>query len=125
MITVKKYSKLLVWAVFAALMLLPSALGDGHISAVEGVQMLIAAAGAVVVWVSGHLPANVTWPKTVAGAAAAGLALLVTAVAAGGFSGVTPAEWSNIALAVLGALGVGVVPTVVAPLAGPRPVEAP
>jgi hypothetical protein len=114
---VKKYSKLVAWIVVAVLGSLVGALTDGHVSTVEGVQLLIAGAGAVGVWVAGYLPAGLAWPKTAVAATVAALTLLVTYLGAGGWSGLTAAEVVNVALVVLAALGVRVVPTVPA-LAG-------
>ncbi len=115
----KKYSKLAAWVVVAVLGSLVGALADAHVSTVEGVQLAIAGAGAVGVWVAGYLPVGLTWPKTAVALTLAALNVLVTYLGAGGWSGVTAAEWVNVVLVALAAAGVKLVPTVPALVARP------
>ena len=102
---IAKYGKSLVALAIAALTTLASALTDGHVTTVEGIQVAVAVATAAGVWL---VPIN-NWPwmKTAVAALLAVLTLAVTLIADGHLSG---ADAVNLALAALGVLGVHVAP---------------
>jgi hypothetical protein len=99
-------SKLIAALVGAALVVLTSALSDGHMTVVEDVQVAISVATACGVWITANVPA-MTWAKTAIAALLAALNLVVTYLAAGPITG---SEWANIGIAVLTALGVYAIP---------------
>ncbi len=102
-----KYGKAVGALVIAMLVALQAALsGDGHVSGEEGFQIATAFATAVGVYL---VPAVPQWPwmKTAQ-------AVLLAAVTAGGsylLDGFSPADVTAIALAVLGVVVVGILPT--------------
>jgi hypothetical protein len=99
-------AKALVALIGAALVTLVSALSDGHVNAVETVQIAISVTMAAGVWLAGNHP-ELVWPKTAIASVLAVLNLFVTYVAAGP---ITASEWANLALAFLTAIGVAVAP---------------
>lgn len=103
------YAKALVAILSGVIMTVAAAISDQTISSVEWVQIAIAGATAASVWLAGHLPTGLVWPKTAMAALLAILNLLVTMVAT--HHSLTPAEWVNLAIAGLTAVGVQVAPT--------------
>jgi hypothetical protein len=90
----------------AAGVTLVSALSDGHVNTVEAIQIAIAVATAAGVYLAANVP-QMVWAKTAIATVLAVLNLYVTYVAAGP---ITTAEWVNLGIAALTALGVYVVP---------------
>lgn len=90
--------------------------GDGHVDQSEWVNALILGLGALMVLNGGELPAGM-WSraKFYISGALAGLVILQSALSDG--MGITPAEWWQVAVAVLTALGVLFAP-------GPKVVDA-
>jgi hypothetical protein len=79
------------------------AFGDGQVSASEWINVVILGLGSVAVLGAGNLPSGVwSHTKTIVSAATAGAVFLQSAIT-GGIDG---AEWLQLVLAVLGALGV-------------------
>lgn len=112
-----RYMKLIAPVIGVLLTALASAFMDGHVSAVEGVQILIAATQAAGVALAGLVPIGLMWPKTVVAGVLAGLQLLATYLINGGnFGAITLTEWINIGLAIAVALGVAAIPQ---PAVGP------
>jgi len=102
----QKYSKAIMAVVATVLAAVVAALGgDGVISAVEWVNIAILAVGACSVFAAPNVP-GAAYTKSVLAALAAGLVVLTSVIT----GGVTTVEWLQIALAVLGALGVYAVP---------------
>lgn len=86
-----------------------AALADGRVSQPEAVNILLAVLGAGVVFTAPTIPGHeyVKWTLAAATAAATAIASFITT---GGITTLTPSEWIQVAIAVLGALGVGVYP---------------
>lgn len=103
----QKYGKTVGAAAIAVVVALQAALsGDGHISGEEGFQIATAVATAIGVYL---VPAVPQWPWMKTAQAA-----LLAAVTAGGsylLDGISSADVAAIALAVLGVLVVGALPT--------------
>lgn len=100
----KQYAKFLAQVAATVMAAVATALvGDNHISTNEWVNVAILALGAVGVVGAGNLPAGI-WAhtKAIVSAATAGLVLLQSVLT----GGVSTTEWFQVALAVLGALGV-------------------
>lgn len=98
----RKYSKGIVAALAAALVAVGAALtGNNHIDATEWVNVAIAAVGAFQVWWAANVN-GAPYVKAGIAAATAGLIALQSYI----IGGVTVSDWVQIALAVLGALGV-------------------
>ena len=88
--------------------------GTAHPNGSDWVNVAIIGLGAVAVLGAGNLPAGVwKYTKTIVAAATAVAVLLQSAIT----DGISSAEWLQLALAALGALGVVVAP-------GPKVVEA-
>lgn len=105
--SVTKYSKMAAQVVATVLAaLVPYLTGDG-LTATAWVNVAIIAAGAAAVFTAPNVP-GASYTKVILAAVTAALTVLSSAIA----GGVTSAEWLQITLAVLGALGVGVVPNV-------------
>lgn len=117
----RRVAKFLAALAAAAATVLVSALSDGHVSAVEGVQIAICAATAAGVWVTANVPA-MTWAKAAVAVVLAALNPLVSYLAAGGLTG---AEWVNVGLAAVGALAVYLVPNRAAAEPAPDPAPEP
>lgn len=102
-----RYLKFLAEVLVAALAALVAGLADDVIDAPEWINVVIVALGAVAVLGGGELPAGV-WAhtKTIVSAATAGAVLLQSLIT----DGITASEWSQIALAVVGAVLVSAVP---------------
>lgn len=96
-----RYGKAIAAAIAAALMVLSSAVTDGHVDAGEWVSIAIAGTTAVSVWLVPQLP-SAAGAKT---AVAAVLAVLQVA-AATIVDGLSAADWVNLVIAALGVLGV-------------------
>lgn len=97
----RKYGKALAAVLAAALMVLSSAVTDGHVDPGEWVSIAIAGTTAVSVWLVPTLP-SAAGAKT---AVAAVLAVLQVA-AATIVDGLSTADWVNLVIAALGVLGV-------------------
>lgn len=118
----KAYGKVIAALVFAAITAVQAAISDGHLTPTEWVQVAIAVTTAAIVWLVPALP-QAPWTKTALGAVLAALNVLVTVIA----HGVSAYDLTEIALAVLTALGVGLAPAVstVAKLPGRAPSASP
>jgi hypothetical protein len=79
--------------------------GNGIISNVEWVNIAIAGVGACAVFASPNVP-GAMYTKTIIAALTAGLTLLTSFIT----DGVSTSEWLQIAVAILGAVGVYAVP---------------
>lgn len=105
---IKKYGKSLAAAAGAVLTVAYGALsGDQRIEADEAVQIAIAAATAVGVYLVPLVP-HYRWAKTGVAVVLAVLQVLVTAI----LGGLDPGEWIALAIAAATVLGVGVAPAV-------------
>ena len=94
--------------------------GDNHVDASEWINVGILAFGALAVVGAGELPAGVwRWMKTYVSAGSAALVFLSSVLG----DGITTAEWAQLVVAVLGAVGVAVVPGPVVVPAGPAPLN--
>jgi hypothetical protein len=100
--------KAIVALLVAALTAVASAVTDGRFSTVEKVQVAIAVATALAVYLAGHLPTGLTWPKTAIAAAMAALNLAVTYLADNGH--IAGSQWINLLLAALAVVAVAVTP---------------
>jgi hypothetical protein len=112
-----KYGKAIAAVFFALLTAAQAAVADGHISQIEGVQIAIAGATAVAVFLAPILP-HARGVKTAVAVVLAVLNVLVTAIV----GGISASDLTELALAALTVLGVGVAPaqsTVRSPLAAP------
>lgn len=102
-------AKFLTAILGAALVVLTSALTDGHVSTVEAVQIAVAVTAAGGVWIAANVP-GMPAAKTAIAALLAALDLVATyLVNGGGLNSITGSQWANVGLAVLTALGVYVV----------------
>ena len=108
------YAKAILAIITAALAALAAALTDGALSSAEAVTIGIAIVTAVGVYLVPNLDAGpARYAKAFVAAAGAGLAALATLLAEGlGLSQVTLSDWITVLLAILGAVGVGIVPNV-------------
>lgn len=106
MSTVRKFLIALLGPVIAGFI---AVLDDGHMSAVEGLQVAIMAAGAAGVWIAANTP-SLVWAKTLISVTLTILNLLASYIVAGP---ITTAMWLNIGLQVLVTLGVYAVPNTV------------
>jgi len=111
----KAAAKAIAYLIFAALTALASALTDDVVTGEEWINISIAGATAVGVWLTANLP-QLIWAKTATAAVLAGLNVLVSAITNGNISN---AEWVNIALAVIGVIAVYFTPDSVTPRAVP------
>lgn len=103
-----KYAKLAAQVLAAAFAAVAAAVaGDNHIEASEAVNVLIVTLGAVAVLGAGNLPAGVWRYTKVIVSAATAVAVLLQSVITGG---VSTAEWWQLAIAAVGALGVHLAP---------------
>jgi len=106
-IPVRTYAKFAAQVVAAVLTALVPALMDDSVDTTEWINAVIVALGAVAVLGAGNLPAGVwSYTKTIVSAATAGAVFLQSAIS----DGMSSAEWMQLALAVLGALGVFAAP---------------
>lgn len=103
-------AKFLTAILGAALVVLTSALTDGHVSTVEAVQIAVAVTAAGGVWIAANVP-GMPAAKTAIAALLAALDLVATYLVnpGGGLNSITGSQWANVGLAVLTALGVYVV----------------
>lgn len=99
----KQYMKLAAQVIATIVSAVALAFGDGQVSASEWINVLILGLGSVAVLGAGNLPEGL-WAhtKTFVSAATAGAVFLQSAIT-GGIDG---AEWLQLVLAVLGAVGV-------------------
>lgn len=105
-VSMSQFSKLLAQVLTTVLTaLVPLLIGNQHIGPTEWVNVAIIGVGAAGVFAAPNVP-GARYTKFVISALAAALAVLASAV----IGGITPGEWAQIALAVLGALGVYAVP---------------
>jgi hypothetical protein len=102
MIRFGKYGPALVALVFAGLTALASAMTDGHVDRVEGVQIAIQVATVAGVWLVPIVP-GWTHAKTAIALILAALNFATTTIG-DGFSGL---DWVNLAVAAVGVLAVG------------------
>jgi hypothetical protein len=113
----KTYGKALTAVAFFVITAVQAALSDGHLTQVEDVQIAIALVTAVGVYLVPIAP-QATWGKTAVAVLLAVLNALVTLIV----GGVSPADITELVLAALTVLTVGVVParstSVVIPVAG-------
>lgn len=101
-----KYSKAIAAVVATVLAAIIAAMGgDGIISAVEWVNVAILGVGAASVFAAPNVP-GARYTKAILAALTAALVVLTSAIT----GGVALVEWLQIAMAVLGALGVYAVP---------------
>jgi hypothetical protein len=104
---INRYGKALVAVVVAALTVAASAVSDGHVDAGEGVQIAIAAATGVSVWLVPNLPsAGAGATKTVI----AVLLAVLNAATAYIVGGLDTGEIINLVIAGAGVLLIGVAP---------------
>ena len=108
------YGKSIIAFAFAVVTAVQAAVFDGHISQVEGVQISIAAVTAFVVWLAPRLP-HAAGIKTAAAVGLAVLNVLVTVIV----GGLSQADITEMVLAGLTVLGVGVAPAKTAALLPP------
>lgn len=102
-----RYLKFVVQVVIAAITAIVAAASDDIIDAPEWINVVIVALGAVAVLGAGNLPTGVwAYTKTIVAAATAGGVFLQSAIS----GGISTSEWLQLALAILGALGVAAVP---------------
>jgi peptidoglycan/LPS O-acetylase OafA/YrhL len=105
---IRKYGKALAAVAGAALVVMYGALnGDRHIDPDEGVQIAIAAATAVGVYLVPLAP-EYTWAKTAVAVVLGVLQVLTTVI----LGGLDPNEWIALVLAALTAAGVSFAPAV-------------
>ena len=102
-----KYGKPLAAVVFAALTVAYAALSDHRIAPDEGVQIAIAVATAVGVYLVPLVP-QYRWAKTAVGVVLAVLSVATTLIV----GGIDSSDWIALALAGLTAVGVAVTPAV-------------
>lgn len=103
-----KYGKAIAAVIGAALVVAYAALlGDQHIGSEEAVQIAIAVAGAIGVYLVPLAP-QYRWGKTAVAVVLAALQVLTTSI----LGGVDGAEWLAIVLAALTATGVAFTPAV-------------
>lgn len=102
-----RYGKAIVAVAVAAVTALQAGLSDDHLSPQEVVQVLVAVATAVGVWLVPTAPAW-PWAKTAIAVVLAVLGAVETLVVGGPTSG----DWTGIVLAALMALGVSAAPAV-------------
>lgn len=101
-----RYSKLFAQVLATILTaLVPLFIGNQHIGVTEWVNVAIVGVSAAGVFAAPNVP-GAAYTKSILAALAAALTVLVSAVV----GGITPGEYAQIALAVLGALGVYAVP---------------
>lgn len=104
------YLKLLPMFMAAVLTaVIPLIAQGGHLTAAEDVNLILAVLGAAAVFTAPNLP-DATYVKAVLAALTAGATLLASVIPAGGFGMVSPIEWFQIILAILGALGAAILP---------------
>jgi hypothetical protein len=105
-----KYGKAIAAVITAGVTVVVSSLTDGHIDAGEGIQIAIAVATAVGVYLVPNLPG---FPGTKTGLAVVLAVLnLATGMVVNGHLHLTGAQWLNLGLAALGVLGVSFAPVV-------------
>ncbi len=108
------YGKSLAAFAAAVLVVISSAVTDGRITPDEGIQIAIAAATGVVVYIAPNLP-RYPWIKLAMAALLAALNLAVSLIT----DGLTTAEIVNLVIAALGVLMVGGAPAQTRTATGP------
>lgn len=98
------YGKSIIAVAFAVYTAISAAISDGHITTAEGIQIAIATATAVAVWLVPLHP-QATWVKTAIAVLLAVLNVVAATIAAG-----TGPSVSSVLLAALTALGVTISP---------------
>jgi hypothetical protein len=98
---VTQYSKFFTALLAAAVSALAAQLVGGHITQVGLVNVALAVVTAALVFVSPNVPELAPYTKALVAGLGAGAALLATLIGAGSLSAVTPAEWTQIGVAVL------------------------
>jgi drug/metabolite transporter (DMT)-like permease len=102
------YSKSIAFLIATAFGAVIAANTDGDVSVTEWVNVLIAVVGAALVYLVPNLPDGIkAYAKTFVAAIVAGLTVLASALISGG---IETNEWLQIGMAILGALGVFIVP---------------
>lgn len=111
------------WVALAVAGFSAAAAANGHLTATVEVNVVLALLSALAVYAAPNVTGAPGWlggayTKVVLAAATAAATMLATYLAsAGSLHAITPQEWTQIAFALLGALGVGVWPNVGAPRA--------
>jgi|GEM_PF-2270780 len=118
-----RYAKALIAIATAALSVLVTALADSTVTLVELLAVAVAVVTAVGVYLVPNLPSGVgRYAKAIVAVVGTGLQAAVPLVTEGA---ITPTGWLLILLALLGAVGVGVVPNTQRPTARILPVNPP
>lgn len=97
----KRYLTLLAAVAGAVATFLVGRTTDGHLSKVEQLQLLIAGATAVSVWIAANVPA-MTWAKVAVAVVLGASQFLVGTIA----DGISSADWAQLVVVVLMAAGV-------------------
>ena len=105
----RQYLKMLAMVVVTIATALVPVLASGHVTTAMEINVAIVGVGAMAVFAAANVP-GAMYTKLVLAAITAGLTALSTFVGADSLSGVTPAEWLQIGIAVAGALGVYALP---------------
>ena len=109
--TLNRYTKAILAIIAAVLVVLVSALSDGHVSAIEATNSGIAGVTAVGVYLVPNLASGPgRYLKLVVAVLGAVLAALLTVLTNALGNGITPADLITLVLAGIGAAGVGIVP---------------
>jgi hypothetical protein len=103
----RKYGKALAAALVFVVTAVQAAVSDGHVTQQEDIQIAIAAATALNVYLVPAVP-DWPWAKTVVGVILAVLNALTTLIV----GGIQPADWTALILAALTAVGVTLAPAV-------------
>jgi drug/metabolite transporter (DMT)-like permease len=104
---VKTYGKFIAQVLATVVAAIVAALADNRLDTPEWINVVIVGLGAVAVLGAGNLPSGVwSHTKTIVAAATAGAVFLQSAIS----DGITGAEWLQLLLAVVGALGVFAAP---------------
>ena len=109
--TINRYAKAILAIIAAVLVVLVSALSDGHVSAIEATNSGIAGVTAVGVYLVPNLASGAgAYLKLVVAILGAVLAALLTILTNALGTGITPADLLTLVLAGIGAVGVGIIP---------------
>lgn len=112
---------LLLMVLATGLTALVAALADGHVSQPEAINILLAFLGAAVVFTAPNIPGH-DYVKWVLAALTAAAMAVASFIGSGGITALTPSEWIQVVIAILGALGVGVFPNTPTPALGRSPI---
>ncbi len=100
------YRKFISALLTAALSAVAAQTIGGHITQVGWVNVGVAVATAALVVLSPNIPGSAPYTKALVAGIGAGLALFASIVGAGSLASVTPAEWTQVGLAVLNTVAV-------------------